>query len=500
MKKKPPAPMRWAVSPIPWKPHLGQLKGVKFLLEHAGGGLFADPGVGKSSITLASFSYLKKRGVANKMLIIAPLKPCWLVWPAEVKKWIDFNHLKIVVLHGPKKQEALESDADIYVINPEGLDWLLDAKKMTSASGRPTVTVDLKRFKALGFDTLCVDEISKFKHSNTTRFKTLKCVLGTFARRWGLTGSPASNGLMDLFGQCYVLDQGRSLGSFITHYRNRYFHQGWDGFSWVLNAGAEEQIYERLRPLVLRLAAEDYIDMPELVSTAIEFDLPPDARAFYDSLEENLVAGAGEEVFTAANAGAAVMKCRQVCNGGIYTNPEILGLMDTKTASRARGREWFPIHDEKTDLLSDLVDELQGQPLFVAYDFGHDLERLYKKFGKDIPTFGGGISTKKTIEIEAAWNAGEIPLLFGQPKSIAHGVNLQQKGHHVCWYGVTYNYEDYDQFNRRVWRQGNNASRVFVYHLVARGTVDMDVMAALNRKESGQNALFKGIRERRGLR
>ena len=264
-----------------WTPHSYQKKAVKFLIEHAAGALFLDPGLGKTSITLAAIKLLKQKKVLNKVLIIAPLRVCHSVWPQELKKWADFEKLKMVVLHGPDKDLKLKEEADICVINFEGLDWLLGVEKTKGNNNKTKISVNLKKFKSLGFDTLVVDELSKLKHTNTNRFKAMKLVLQTFSRRWGLTGSPASNGLMDLFGQCYILDMGRTLGQYITHYRSKYFEQGFDGFSWTLREGAENEIYERLNPLVLRMSANDYLDMPEIIENNILVDLPKKIMEIY---------------------------------------------------------------------------------------------------------------------------------------------------------------------------------------------------------------------------
>src|SRR5579863_6709195 len=216
----------YAKRPIPYQPHAYNKKAIKFLIEHAAAALFQDPGMGKTAETLAALKILIKKGLVSKVLLIAPLRVCHLVWPKEVAKWSDFKDLKVVVLHGPKKAQLLESEADIYVINPEGLEWLFQATKTKSpVKNKTIIEVDLRRWRKLGFDTLVIDELSKFKHSSSNRFKALKQVIGTFGRRWGLTGSPAANGLLDLWAQCYVLDQGRSLGEYITHYRHKYFEQ-----------------------------------------------------------------------------------------------------------------------------------------------------------------------------------------------------------------------------------------------------------------------------------
>jgi SNF2 family DNA or RNA helicase len=477
----------------PWQPHAYQKKAVKFLLEHAASALFLDPGLGKTSITLAAVKLLKQKKLLDKVLLIAPLRVCYSVWPKEVGKWTDFGGLKVAVLHGPKKEEALKSEADIYVINPEGLDWLLQAKKTKTAQGKTKVDVDLRRFKNLGFDTLVVDELSKFKHTNTNRFKGLKLVLNTFRRRWGLTGSPASNGLLDLFGQCFILDQGRTLGPYISHYRMKYFVPSHDGFSWNIREGAEDEIYERISPLALRMAADDYLDMPALIENNIRVDLPSNVMTMYNQLEEDLIAKIDSKVVVASTAAAASMKCRQVANGGLYLDPEVQALIKLPKSSR----EWVNLHTEKVDALADLIDELQGSPLLVAYDFAHDLDRLREKLGQDVPYIGGGVSAARSAELEQLWNAGKLPVLLGHPQAMAHGLNLQEVGNHICWHSMTWDYELYDQFIRRVLRQGNKSKKVFVHHIMARGTIDEVVLASVKSKRRGQNALFDALKKLR---
>ena len=451
--------------------------------------------MGKTSATYAAIKILKAKGVLKKALIIAPLRPCHLVWPKERVKWLDFKDISVAVLHGPKKAESLLEPVDAHIINPEGLEWLLGMEKTKSASGRTRVGLDVGAFKKLGYDTLIIDELTMFKHTNTVRFKALKQIVPTFARRWGLTGSPAANGLMDLFGQCYVLDEGRSLGQYITHFRMKYFDLLRDGFTYVLRAGAEKAIYERIQPLALRMAADDYLDLPKLVENDVLVELPEGARAVYDRLETDLLAAVEGGVVTAANSGVASMKCRQVASGGVYVDQDILGLLKKPST----GREWADIHKAKTEALADLIDELQGSPLLVAYEFEHDLERIKATLG-DLPHIGGGVSTKRSTELEAAWNAGEIPVLLAQPQSIGHGLNLQGAGHHICWYTLTWNYELYDQFNKRVHRQGNKNQRVFVHKIKARGTIDQIVDMALKGKAKGQQALFDALKSMRRVR
>lgn len=481
---------------VKWKPHQGQMKALKFLIEHAAAGLFASPGTGKTSVVYAAFEYLRRKGVAQRMLVIAPLRPAQLVWPAEAQKWADFAHLRIEVLHGPKKDEALARDADVYVINPDGLDWLLGASKGKSAMGNTTVSCDVAAFRKHRFDTLVVDELTMMKDTRSQRHKALRCILDTFSRRWGLTGSPAPNGLLDLFGQIYCLDRGRSFGPYITHFRQKYFLPAWNGFGWVIRRGAEDEIYEKLRPLVLRLEAADYVDMPDLIENVITFDLPPSAQIIYNKLEEDFIVRIGENLITAANAGVASVKLRQVASGGLYLDPEVINLFRRKPLRPMAGRDWAMIHDEKTELLADLVNELQGVPLLVAYDFKHDLERIKSRFGEDVPVIGGGTSSKRAAQLERAWNEGDLPLLLGHPQSMGHGLNLQKAGNQVCFYTPTYNLELHQQFINRVQRQGSEHKQVFVHYLTARGTIDEVIMQAIKGKARIQDLLLEALSEK----
>jgi hypothetical protein len=491
------------ILPRRWQPHAGQTIGVKFLLEHACAGLLADPGVGKTSIVYGAFKVLRKRRMAQRMLVIAPLRPAYNVWPGEIEKWQDFNDLRVVVLHGPQKEELWQEDADVYVINYEGLNWLLNADVSRSGGGRASVAVNLDRLKAMKIDILVIDELSKMADSQGVRFKMLKQAIPFFGRRWGLTGSPAANGLMKLFGECLILDLGRTFGPYITKFRNEYFLPSFNGFGWNLKAGAEDRIYERAAPLMCRLAAEDYIDMPEVLEIDIPIDLPRKVWTVYKDVEEWGFAKIGERKITAANSGALFTKLSQIANGGIYREAEIADLLDAQAgvAARRRGeRDWTFLHDEKTDALEELVESLQDEPLLVAYDYHHDLERLLKRFGKDTPYIGSGVSPTRGKEIERLWNAGRIPLLLGHPQSIGHGLNMQERGYHVAFHSLTWDYELYDQFIRRVRRQGNHRQTVFVHRIVARGTIDEVKIDALSRKEGCQSRFLDAMNSYRKSR
>lgn len=330
--------------------------------------------------------------------------------------------------------------------------------------------------------SLIVHNSTRFKHSNTQRFKHLSPYLDRFKRRYILTGSPAPNGLLDLFGQVYILDLGNALGRYVSHYRLAFFNQtGYGGYTWVPKSYAEERIYKRLAPLVLRLAAEDYLQLPPLLFNRVEVDLPPVARKAYREMETLLITQVKEEKVLAANAAAATMKCRQIANGGIYgQGPE--------------GRVAHELHEAKVDAAEEIIEELQGKPALVAYEFEHDRDRLLRRLGPDTPWIGGGVSARRFRDIETAWNRGEIPILLAQPQSVAHGLNLQGTGAHIIEAGLTWNLEDREQFIARVWRQGQKEP-VVVHSIVARDTVDEIIMKALAKKDKGQKALLSALKE-----
>jgi len=449
--------------------------GLRHLLSNNCAGLLLAPGLGKTSTSLAAIKILKDKGMINKVLVVAPLRPCYMVWPAELKKWSNFEGLKCTVLHGRKKNKILEDDSDIHCINPEGLPWLF-------GDGSPAA---IKKFKSLGYDTLLIDELSKFKATNTQRFKLIKKYLNTFTRRWGLTGSPASSGLEGLFGQCYMLDQGAVLGKYITQYRNKFFNQNFNGYGWTIKEGAQEEIYKTVSPLFYRVG-EEALDMPSQIDNKIFVDLPEKSRTFYKQLEDDLVAKLSEdEVVVAANSATASVKLRQVCAGAIYKENEEFVVGE---------RGYNTLHDEKINALKDLISELQGNPVLIGYNFKHDLERLKKVFGKDIPYIGSGVSGNRTAELERLWNEGELPYLFGHPQSMGHGLNLQKAGNHVAWFSLPWSYDNYDQFNRRVRRQGNKNSTVYIHHILAKNTIDEVMLSALKGNKSLQDSFFEAIK------
>ena len=450
-----------------YAPREYQKHAIKKLVAESEFGLFMRPGLGKTSVTLAAFKLLRDRGLVGSMLVIAPKRICYHVWPNELKKWDDFRGLTYRILHG--KTRSLGAEADIYLINPEGLGWLM---------------VELARTSRWPFEWLVVDESTRFKHTNTQRFKLLKNSLHRFMRRTILTGTPTPNGMLDLFGQIMVMDMGKSLGKFITHYRNEFFEQsGYMGYEWRLKPDGEQRILNRIKHCTLSLSDEDLLELPERVDLVVDVALPEDALKKYRELERELVLELEQDTVTAASAGVAAMKCRQLANGGIYL-PTPPGVK----------RKWEHVHEAKLDALEEIVEELQGAPALVAYEFEHDLDRLRGRFGKATPALHGGMKEHDVGEIISRWNRGEIPLLFVQPQTSALGLNLQESGSTIVWFGLVWDLEIYDQLVKRIWRSGQRAAHVYVHHLVATDTVDEVILKALRSKDTGQRKLMDALK------
>ncbi len=486
--------------PRAWTPELYQKKAIKFLLERGAAALFLDPGMGKTSITLATLKVLKRDGQMRGALVIAPLRPAKLVWPEELKKWTDFHGLSMGVLHGDRKMKVLMEDHDIYVTNHETIPWFFKRHKpINPRTGKPVQAyknelTEAGRLLMDKVNILVLDELSKFKHPSTKRFTLIEPWLRKFDRRYGLTGSPAANGLMDLFGQCLVLDGGRTLGPYITYFREQYFTSvGESGFVYVPKRGAEEAIYERLRPLALRMDAEDHMKLPRLRPLPIKFDLPDDLRPHYDQMETKLLTVIKNETLTAPNAASSQMALRQMCSGAIYT-----AQVDFITGLKKAGkREWILLHNEKLNAMEELIDELQGQQLMVAYEFKHDLERMLERWPK-LPYFGR--TDREDKRLQDAWNAGQLPLVAGHAASVGHGLNLQDShAHNVLWFTLTWDYELFDQFNRRLRRRGNQSDYLNCYMLCARDSVEESVAATLRDKKSTQDDLLKALKRKTRL-
>lgn len=437
-----------------------------FLKTCYSGGLPLKPGGRKTSITLKAFSELKAEGKVRTMLVIAPLRVCRQVWRQEGQKWADFNHLNFALLHGDakKRKQALNSGADVYLINPEGVAWLCNLY-----IGRP-----------LPFDVIAIDELTKFQNATAERHKALRPRLGK-ARRWGLTGSFFAKGHMGIFGQQLILDDGAALGRYITHYRDKYFQVAYNGFDYELLPGAERRIIERLAPYWFHVDEGDYAQLPAVVDVPRRAQLDKDQAKLYRGMRDEMVARLPEGVITAANAGACYTKLSQMANGAVY--------LDTD-----KGREYVKLHELKLDMLEELVDELDGEPLLVAYEFNADLDRLRSRFGQDVPVLGKGTTPKQEEQWIAQWNKGELPIMLAHPQSAGHGLNLQEgQACNVAWFSITWDWELYDQFIRRVRRSGNTAAQVFNHLLIIDGTLDETKLAAVQDKDLTERRLVTAL-------
>jgi SNF2 family DNA or RNA helicase len=445
---------------VKWTPHPYQKRAVKHLLAEPAAGLFLDPGLGKTSVVLKAFEILRKQEVLDSMLVIAPLQVCLNVWQQEVVKWeFDFN---VEILHGPAKEDRLLQGADIFVINPEGLSWLARQKNWTLPK------------------MLVVDESTKFKNTQTQRFKLLKKWLGDFHRRVLLTGTPMPKSLEDLFGQIYLLDYGQRLGAYITRYRTQYFIPDRFGHQWTPKPDSYERVLDQISDVCLHMAGEDYLELPDRIETKIEFDLPRQARKEYEQLEAAFFVKIEGETVDAVNAAALSTKLRQLVNGAVYVEDC-----------------WVSSHDTKLDLLDDLIEGI-SEPMIVAYEFDHDRQRILDRY-PTAEVLGGKTPKKKAQALIEEWNEGGVPLMLLHPASAGHGINLQAGGHHICWFGLTWNLEYYDQTNARLWRQGQEKP-VFVYHLMGRDTLDERVFSVLTAKSKRQDALLVALKKEKAWR
>lgn len=458
----------------PWTPRAYQLRAMRFLEENGAAALFLDPGLGKTSIVLSTFEKMRRQGVARKMLVIAPLRVCQLVWRQEAAKWDHTKHMTVEVLHGRHKDKVFDnSTADVHVINREGVEWLL--KKCRGK---------------LPYDTVVFDELTKFKTAQGRRFKMLRGgkvgqrtypnALANVARRWGLTGTPTPNGYGDLFGQMLILDDGATFGRYITHFRDQYFVPDFNGFDYKLQPGADKRIQAKLETIALRMSAEEYLELPPTITHVVEVDLDAKGKKAYKAMKDTMLLALEAETITAANAAVVSMLLEQLANGAIYMPEE-----------KGKRRRWEEVHTAKLDALEELVSELEGQPLIIAYQFKHDLERIRARLG-DVPVLTG--SDTEIAALEAAWNRNEIPIMLCHPDSVGHGLNLQGgNACHIAWFSPTWNFENYEQLIGRLRRSGNEASRIMNYVLAVRGSVDFLKIKALEEKDNDQTTLLKGL-------
>ena len=395
--------------------------------------------------------------------MIAPLRVARDTWPDEIQKWEHLRSLNYSVAVGTEAERlaALKQKADIYIINRENIQWLVEE------SGIP-----------FDFDMVVVDELSSFKNHQSKRFKALMKKRPGVGRIVGLTGTPTGNGLMDLWAEFKLLDMGQRLGRFIGQYRTRFFlpdkRNGQVVFSYKPLPGAEQEIYRLISDITISMRSADYLKMPRLVSSRYEVYLSKKEKHRYVSLKQELVLQLPDGEVTAANAAALSGKLSQMANGAVYTD----------------GREVIPIHERKLDALEDIIESMYGKPLLVAYWFQHDLERIRERLHKrNIP-----FSCLDTAESIRRWNAGEIPVALIHPASAGHGLNLQGGGSAIVWFGLTWSLELYQQTNARLWRQGQRADTVVVQHIIAKGTIDERMMKVLSEKDTTQAALIDAVK------
>lgn len=467
-------------------PHMYQLTAIAAGVKRGNLALFLDPGLGKTAIGLRILKSLQRMGRVKAALVVAPLRPCYTVWPKELRKWGFTRGMKARILHGPNKEYELSRPADMYIINPEGLKWLF--------------TIALKGKRNWPFDMLIVDESGKFKNPASRRLQLLKPRLAKFTHRFVFNGTPAPNSLMDLWSQFLIVDRGQKFGARITHFRNQYFRKaGFKGKQWEI-AGEKQRnnIYRRASDMCLVMEAEDYLDMPALTFHTITVQLPAKAMKHYTEAENDLFTKIDEDAVELKNSAVATMACRQIANGALYHATE----EGQKPLPQAR-RPWYALHDAKLEALIDLADELQGKPLLIAYDFYHDLVRikaaLQKEFGvKNVPHIGSGVTPAEGARLEAAWNKGQLRFLLGHPGSISHGLNLQEgPGADIVWFAGTWDLEVWLQYIKRIYRQGFKGRCVRVHQIVAEGTVDEVMAARVATKDAAQQDFKRAVQRYR---
>lgn len=441
-----------------FKPHGYQQQMIEYIDTHPVVALFLDMGLGKTVITLSAIKELLYDSFeVKKILVIAPLRVARDTWPDEIKKWDHLQELRYSVVVGSQKErlEALEQEADIFIINRENVTWLIEQ------SG-----------KVFDYDMVVIDELSSFKSHTSKRFKSLLSVRPVVKRIVGLTGTPSSNGLMDLWGQFRLLDKGERLGRFISHFRQRYFdpdkRNGMVIYSYKPKPEAEEEIYRQIEDITVSMKAEDYLDMPDFITNEVEVKLSEKEREVYEELRKEMIVEVKDKEIDAINAASLSNKLLQMASGSVYDEQ----------------RESVWIHDRKLDALEDIVEAANGKPLLIIYWFKHDLDRITKRFD---------VKLLKTQEDFQHWNAGKIALALIHPASAGHGLNLQAGGSTLVWFSLTWSLELYQQTNARLYRQGQTES-VMVYHIVTQDTVDDQVLKALENKSQTQAALIEAVK------
>lgn len=433
-----------------------------FILAHKVSALFLDCGLGKTITTLTAINELMYDSFEiSKVLIIAPLRVAQSTWKEEIEKWDHLNLLRYSIVVGDEKErlKALKQNSDIYIINRENVDWLV------TKSG-----IDFN------FDMLVIDELSSFKSNTSKRFKSLLKIRPYFERVVGLTGTPSSNGLMDLWAEFRVLDLGERLGRYITHYRNEYFlpdkRNGAVIFSYKPQLNAEERIYRRLADMTISMKSTEYLKMPELILNELEINLDEKDQMKYKKFKKEMVMTIQEKEIDAINAASLSNKLIQLANGSIYDDD----------------KKFYEIHNKKLDKLEEIIESANGKPVLVAYWFKADKERIEKRFK---------VREIKTADDIKQWNMGMINLALIHPASAGHGLNLQSGGSTLVWFSLTWSLELYQQTNARLYRQGQKDT-VVIHHLITKNTIDEDIMKSLKRKDKTQEALMRAVKARIG--
>lgn len=441
-----------------YKPHEYQKYATDFIIAHPVSAILLEMGLGKSVITLTAIKKLMLDSFeVSRTLVIAPFRVASTTWPEEIRKWEHLKHLTYSVVTGGEKKrlQALRTPAHIYIINRENVDWLV------TKSGVP-----------FHFDMVVIDELSGFKSYQAKRSKALLKVRPKVKRVVGLTGTPSSNGLMDLWAEFRILDLGERLGRYITQYRNTYFLPDKRNqqmvFSYKPKAGAEEAIYKKIGDITIAMKATDYLPMPDRIINKINVSLSATEQKRYDTLKREMAVSVKGKEIDAVNAAALSNKLLQMASGAVYDEE----------------KRMIPVHDRKLDALEEVIEGANGKPVLVAYWYKHDLERIKKRFT---------VQEIKTKEDIADWNERKIPVAVIHPAAAGHGLNLQSGGCTLVWFSLTWSLELYEQTNARLYRQGQKET-VVIHHLLIQGTIDEDVMNALAHKNKTQAALIDAVK------
>lgn len=487
-----------------WTPRSYQLTALLFVLMRPYSGMFLDPGLGKTSITLAVIRLLKfGTKKSNKHLIIAPKSVIWTTWPNELKKWRNFQNLEFVILHGDMKDYLLwNSTADIFIINPAGLVWLSEALLTGLGEGKPKP-----------FNCLWVDESTKFKnHKAPTLFETIAPMLPLFKRRHIMTGTPTAKSYEDLWSQIYILDQGKALEDNFYHFRQKYFvsiastlkaeirkklpPKDHRRRSFIVKKGFDIKavLTEKISHLIIDMSEKDHLDLPPLVYNPIYVELPPDARKAYNQMEKDSLAYIEEHKLTAQAAMARLIPCQQIANGQVYESPPNPDMSEKKFKKWLKTRKVIKAHTQKVEALKDLVESLQGKPLLIVYWYKHDLAAIEKALGP-VAAMNAQTTKAQTVQYERDWNKGKLPVLAGHPDRLAHGLNLQDgPGRDLACFSLFWSAENRRQVVKRIHRQGVN-SKVTVHDIISRNTLDEVMYSRWSSREKAEVDLRKLLRQ-----